>query len=297
MGLQREGKIILQYHKDLLSILSQIPLNRSMYYREDMEKGHKIGKPRFIQRDFQWKSEDLSKFHNHLQNLWQFFSKYSYWFDSRTKNILNYEERSMSNKSVKFLLEKDVWNTSEVYGAYLIEEIDDKTIISYYRFDSLVKSFKFPTMSYEEREKWIIQDAKNQILSQLSYLWDHLTTEIEVCMEEQYHKYPPMKLKSDYLHTQLQLAKSNLDCSPESTLLMLGRMSEIWLLQALNLEKTGNHYLVSEATNKKLLRKTDARFFSKMRHHYNYLKHSTIYNVRNCPLEEYLDKFESFLKS
>jgi hypothetical protein len=295
MALQEDGQILLNNHATLFEQIKSLPLTRPIYYREDLEEGHCIGKPRFHHRKLQWSPEILTTLHNHLQNLWNFFSQYSYWFDSLTKELLEWDSRSLSKKSVKFLLERDVWETAEVYGAYLIEENKDETVISYYRFQSRVKSYKFPLMSKKEREEWIISDAISQIQTQLAYLWNHLQTEIEVCLEEQHHKFPPITIQSRNLMDQLEMVQEIMSQSQEASLLLLGRLSEIWLLQALHLTEAGNHYLIAEARHKHLLRKEDARFFSQLRKHYNNLKHSQIYNVNNCPLNRFIQQFHYFL--
>ena len=297
MNIHQDGQQLITEHNKLYKLLLNIPLTRPIYYREDIEDCKTIGKPRFVNRRYSWSNDSLLYFHNHLQNIWIFFEKYSFWFDSFTKELLYYEDRSISNKSVKFLLERDVWETAEVYGAYLIEEENSQTVISYYRFKSRVKTFIFPKMHYEDRKKWIIQDAIRQIKTQFSFLWDHLLTEIEVCINEELHKHPPVKIYSSYLEEQLLLATDNKINNPELSLLILGRMSELWLLQALNIEKTDHLFLVSEAKQQKLLRNSDALFFSRLRRHYNRLKHSLTYNVLNCPLDDLIDKFKIFLES
>jgi hypothetical protein len=295
MGIKEEGENLIKNHDILFNELVKIPKERPMYYREDLEKGLLIGKPRFEEKKLKWTVPILKEFHNHLQNLWDFFDKYSYWFDQSTKLMLTFEDRSISNKSIKFLLERDVWNTSEVYGAYLIENKVNKTLISYYRFDSRVKTFEFPFLEYDQREKWIKNDALQQIINQFTFLWDSLRTEIEVCIQEEYHKFPPVKLKNDYIQNQLEIANSIIKTNPEGSLLMLGRISELWLLKAMGLTSTNKHWLVSEAKKKKIIRNVDALFFSQLRYHYNKLKHSIDYDIRSCPLMEYIEKFRLFL--
>ena len=131
MGIKEEGEDLIKNHDILFNELVKIPKERPMYYREDLEEGLLIGKPRFEEKKLKWAVPILKEFHNHLQNLWNFFDKYSYWFDQSTKLMLGFEDRSISNKSIKFLLERDVWDTSEVYGGYLIENKVKKTLISY----------------------------------------------------------------------------------------------------------------------------------------------------------------------
>lgn len=304
MSLQETGNLLLKKHADLFDRLTQIPQKRPINYREDIENGKVIGKPRFINRKYQWPSDLLAIFHDHLQDLFDFFLQYSHWFDHTSRQLIDRQKRNLSQQSVKFLLEREVWATNEVYGAYLIEEIQEdpeKGIqqghqISYYRFNSQVRTFNFPSLTYEQRKDWIITDAISQIQNQFSFLWQHLTTEIEVCMQEEHHKYPPIKIEDEFLTDQISLAKTLVNTSSETSLLILGHISEIWLLKALKLEAKGSHYLVSEAQKFSHLRSSDAVFFRSLRGHYNQLKHSQTYNIANCPLQNYITKFEQFLQ-
>lgn len=295
MNLIEDGKQLLAKHDSLFPLLHQIPKQRKINYREDMENNNLIGKPRFDERRYLWPKDTLVVFHDHLQNLWDYFTTYSHWFGPQTKCTLDRKHRNLSQQSVKFLLERELWATNEVYGAYLIEKTDQTTTISYYRFDNKVKSFSFPKMTYPEREDWIVKDGINQIQNQFSYLWDYIRTEIEVCMDEQHHKYPASIISSSYLIEQLQIAEDCFPSSPEAALLVLGRISEMWLLDALQIDSTWNNHLISLAKVKGLLTKSDALFFSTLRHHYNQLKHSRSYNVQNCPVLEYINKFQYFL--
>jgi len=260
MRIEIDGEQILNEHDKIFSLLLSIPKNRILTYREDIENGCLIGKPRFKEKFFNWPSDLLVKFHDHLQELWNFFSRYSYWFDKSIKEMLAFDERIMSGKSVKYLLERDVWETAEVFGAYLIENKKDNTIISYYRFQSKIKSFKFPALSYEERKQFVINDAIDQIQLQFSYMWERLRTEIEVCREEKYHKYPPIKLKNNYLNEQIKIIQEFSSDCPEASLLLLGRLSELWLLNALKYKRTRHRKLVDEASKRSILRQADARF-------------------------------------
>ena len=73
MTLQEDGQILLNNHATLFEQIKSLPLTRPIYYREDLEEGHCIGKPRFHHRKLQWSPEILTTLHNHLQNLWNFF--------------------------------------------------------------------------------------------------------------------------------------------------------------------------------------------------------------------------------
>lgn len=165
MDLKDDVTQILREHENLKNILTEIPRTRFLTYREDIEEGRIIGKPRFDPPIYIWEPELLGLLKNHLQRIWDFFARYSYWFDDGLKEMLLQDRRRLSKKSILFLLEKDVWETDEVYGAYLIEDFDDKTEFSYYRFYYSFKTFIFPKMDNLSREKWICNDVINQIIS------------------------------------------------------------------------------------------------------------------------------------
>lgn len=61
-------------------------------------------------------------------------------------SLISYSKRSESKNSIIFLLERDIWETDEVYGDYLIEKIENYTKISYFRFDKKIKSFEIDTI-------------------------------------------------------------------------------------------------------------------------------------------------------
>ncbi len=116
MDIKSEGQILLDFHKLLYEQLIEIPENREMTYVEEIKKGIKVGKPRFKNPKYQWSKNLLVDLRDHLQNIWNFFDKYSYWFDDTLLPLLNTNERRVSKKSIIFLLEEDVWSTDEVYG-------------------------------------------------------------------------------------------------------------------------------------------------------------------------------------
>lgn len=51
----------------------------------------------------------------------------------------------------KFILLE--WESDEVYGDYLIEDNEETTKISYFRFYHKFKTFSLPKKSYSERER------------------------------------------------------------------------------------------------------------------------------------------------
>ena len=119
MDIKSEGKTLLENHKKLYKQLIEIPEKREMLYNEEIEEGVKIGNPRFKSPKYQWSTSLLVDLRDHLQNIWNFFDRYSYWFDDTLIPLLDTNERRVLKKSIIFLLEEDVWCTDEVYGKYL----------------------------------------------------------------------------------------------------------------------------------------------------------------------------------
>ncbi len=150
MDIKSEGNSLLDNHKKLYDQLIEIPDKRDMMYLEEMEEGVKVGKPRFNNPKYQWTTSLLVRVRDHLQNIRNFFDKYSYWFDDTLIPLLNTDERRISKKSIIFLLEEDVWCTDEVYGKYLIEENQDCATISYSRRDRKIKKINMNTKDETE---------------------------------------------------------------------------------------------------------------------------------------------------
>ncbi len=102
MDLREEGKKILRTHQILFEQLIQIPLQREILYREDIENGNHIGKPRFIPEEYEWSSDLLKYLHNHLQSIYLFFEKYYYWYDDTLIPLIDKRFRRTSNSRNQF---------------------------------------------------------------------------------------------------------------------------------------------------------------------------------------------------
>ena len=122
MDLKAEGQNFLKIHEELYSELLKIPSERELSFKLVEKDGLTVGQPRFMPRYYEWPTELKIKLRDHLQEVWNFFDKYSHWVDDSIMSILSYSKRSTSKKSIMFLLERDVWETDEVYGDYLIEK-------------------------------------------------------------------------------------------------------------------------------------------------------------------------------
>ncbi len=142
MEREEEGKKLLETHDGLFFQLKTIPATRVMVYREELVNNHRIGKPRFDPPVYLWPPTLLIQFRNHLEMLWLFFDRHSYWFDDAIRPILEYDTRRLSNKSMVYLLEHDVWGAPEVYGDYLIEPLNEGFHVSYYRRDVRRRTFE-----------------------------------------------------------------------------------------------------------------------------------------------------------
>lgn len=280
MDLREEGKKILRTHQILFEQLIQIPLQREILYREDIENENHIGKPRFIPEEYEWSSDLLKYLHNHLQSIYLFFEKYYYWYDDTLIPLIDKRFRRTSKNSIIFLLEKDVYATDEAYGDYLIEKNEDKTLVYYYRRDKKIRQFELSSIDSKEIMEWICNNAVGQIQEQLKFLWNRLRTEIKVCMEEKYHKKPETKLSIEYLEDQIQKVTGILDDWPEAALLSIGRIIEIWLkheLEYRTLEKYDDIIRLAEVDG--IITKNNRKLLIKIRKNYNNLKHNLHYKL------------------
>ncbi|TET06270.1 MAG: hypothetical protein E3J83_06190 [Candidatus Atribacteria bacterium] len=285
---------MIERHNNLYKELIQIPEKRKMIYREEIDNNKLIVKPRFKEKEYNWPKQLLIDLRDHLQELWNYYELYSYWLDSSLMLLLDYRTRKTSKKSVLFLLEMDVWQTDEVYGDYLIEKESDKTNISYTRFGQKYKEKSLNTMDDRKIEDWICNDAVIQIQMQFKHLWEKLKKELEVCTEEKFRKQPKITLSLDYLEDQVEKIKNVLDLWPESALLNLGRILEIWLLIELKIKTNyGLSFLIKEAEIRNLIDKHQFKLLINIKNHYNDLKHQINYRVNKKVVKTLIDDFSS----
>ena len=292
-----EGNRLLNIHGILYKKLVQIPEIRDLTFRIDAEENLNIGKPRFKNKHYSWPRELLNDLRDHLEEVWNYFDKYSHWVDNSLMSLISYAKRSESKKSIIFLLERDVWETSEVYGDYLIEKEEAHTSISYHRFKKKIKSFDISTIKDVEIEVWIRNDAIKQIKAQFNYLWTKIETEINICIEEKYHKEPKLLISSSYLIEQLKKTKEIVEKCPEAALLNLGRICEMWLLILLDKENSGfNEDLLKLAERNNIIDKDEFKFLKKIRRNYNDLKHKRNYKVDKSLIFSFMIDFSKFFK-
>ncbi len=297
MDIKTKGKALLEDHKKFYDQLIEIPKEREMIYTEELEEGIRIGKPRFKDSKYQWSTSLLVNLRDHLQNIRNFFDKYSYWFDETLLPLLDSNKRRVSKKSIIFLLEEDVWSTDEVYGKYLIEEIKDGISISYSRRDRKLKQITLKTKKESEIKEWICKDAILQIHNQFEFLWNKLETEIQVCIVEIFHKPPKFTLKPNYLQDQLEKTKEISKQWAEAGLLNLGRIVEHWLLNKLGM-KSAPFYsdLIRDAEIAGLIDKNDVKLLRNIRTNYNDLKHKNYYKITNVEIKTMVEKFSNLFK-
>ena len=292
MDIKSEGKSLLDNHKKLYEQLIEIPERREMIYFEEMKEGVRFGNPRFKNPKYQWITRLLIDVRDHLQNIWNFFSKYSYWFDDTLIPLLNTDERRISKKSIIFLLEEDVWCTDEVYGRYLIEENQDGITISYSRRERKMPQISLKSKDGSEIKDWICEDAKNQIRNQFKFLWGKIETEIEVCIDEIFHKQPKLTLKLDYLKNQLEKTHAIYEQWAEAGLLNLGRIIELWLLTCLGKKNASRDVdIIREAQIAEVLDKHGVKLLRNIRTNYNNLKHKTYYKIEIEDIKAMVEDF------
>jgi len=190
MTIEKEGQDLINKHQELYDRLFKIPEEREMIFRKKVKGKLKIGNPRFKEKEYEWPANLLKQLRNHLKDLWNYFERYSYWLDSSILILLDFRSRKTSKKSIMFLLEKDLWETDEVCGDYLIEKNIQKnmTIISYVRFNQSYHKFPLDTIDDKKIKDWIVEDAIKQIKEQFTFLWDKLEKEIKIVMTEKFKK-------------------------------------------------------------------------------------------------------------
>jgi len=297
MNIHSEGKQLLKKHASLYKQLFLIPERREIIYREKKDNNKLIGNPRFKKKEYNWPKQLLIELRDHLQNLWNYFELYSYWLDPSLLLLLDHRTRKASKKSLLFLLEMDVWQTDEVYGNYLIEKEKNKTKITYTRFNQRYREFILNTLDNKEIENWICKDAVVQIQTQFTHLWDKLKKEVEVCMEEKYRKQPKITFSLNYIKDQLDIIEGYIDTWPESALLNLGRVLEIWLLIELKVKTNyGQDFLIKEAEVKNLIDKHQFKLLMNIKNQYNDLKHQATYKVDKKIVKTLFNDFVSIFK-
>jgi len=297
MTIQAEGRELLHQHKELYEILREIPKKREMTYTQKEENNLLIGNPRFKEKEYDWPQELLLQLRDHLQGLWNYIEIYSYWLDNSLLLLLDYRTRKASKKSVLFLLEKDVWQTDEVYGDYLIEKEKDITTIHYTRFGNKYQKFEIESLDDSEIKDFICTDAIKQIQTQFTHLWEKLEMEIEILMKEKFRKKPKVSLTVDYLEEQVDKIEKVVDSWPESALLNLGRVLEVWLLTELNVNKNpGLNFLIKIAEVRDLIDKHQFQLLMNIRKNYNALKHEGSYQIDKKLVQILLNDFLSTFK-
>ncbi len=295
--ITERGNNLLEHHGNLFNRLKSIPETREMTFRIDIEGDLNIGKPRFKKRHYLWPNDLLTELRDHLEDIWNFFDVFSHWIDNSLISLISFNKRSESKKSLIFLLEKDIWETAEVYGDYLIEKKEGYSIISYYRFDKRIKSFKINMIEDSEIEAWILKDAVDQIKNQFSYLWSKIETEITTSINEKYHKEPKLLISSNYLIKQLEKTKEIVEVWPEAALLNLGRICEMWLLIKLDKESFGfNEDSLKLAERNNIIDKDEFKFLKKVRRNYNDLKHKRYYNIKKSLIFSFINDFSNLFK-
>jgi hypothetical protein len=293
---ETQGQQLLANHQILYDLLVKIPRSRPIKYREEKMGEKWIAKPRFSPRIYQWDPTLLSKIKDHLQQIWDYFSTYSFWFDGSLYPLIAWDDRRCSKKSIIFLLERDVWETDEVFGDYLIEEKEGCMSLSYYRFDQKYKTHHTPLMDENERNEWVCMDAQNQIINQFVYLWERLAIEIQSCVNETFSKGVRILLNSDELKLRFAQIADFYPKYPEVALLSLGWIAEQCLLLLLDLPEKGIYDdLIRLAEVKEIISPKIGKFFRLVRGQYNKLKHKAYYRVDPQVLKAIIEQFRELV--
>ncbi len=297
MSVQTEGKELLKMHKKLFEKLIQIPEKRDLIYRKEIVNNELIGKPRFKERELNWSQTLLIELRDHLQELWNYFQLYSYWLDKSLLLLIDNRTRKASKKSIIFLLEMDVWQTDEVYGDYLIKKGKDTTKIYYTRFGNIYNEFNLQSVDDGEIEEYICKDTIRQIQQQFTHLWEKLEQEIGVLMRQKFRKKPKVSLTIDYLKDQVDKIEKIVESWPESALLNLGRVLEVWLLIEMDEKKNfGLDFLIKEAEIRNLIDKHQFKLLMNIKNNYNSLKHEASYKVDKQLVQILFKEFFSAFK-
>ncbi len=171
-------------------------------------------------------------------------------------------------------------------------------IISYFRRDRKLGSKELNTIDDNDIEQWICIDAIRQIKDQFDFLWNVLNNEVQTVAEEDFQKTPKISLSIDYLKQQFEKVKESVDNWPESALLNLGRVIEIWLLIELNCSNSrGFWFLIRQAYVQGLIDKSQASLLENIRREYNKLKHHHQYTIDKILISTHVNDFEEVFYS
>jgi len=286
------GNNLLLKHRELGKKLRQIPQQRKMNVNISTRDGLSIAKPRFNKRKYSWDASLLENLLNHLQEIWNFLQNYYYYFDEKVISFIHKDYRRSSKDSITFLLERDVWETDEVYGDYLVERKRDKIIVSYYRREERRKTFELSIMPDEELKKWIMEDAKNQIISAFNYKWGLLETEIDTCANGLHIREVSEPITDEELLYQASKIKELLKVDIIAAMLSLGRIAELWCVLLLNQkEKEIKQNLIQDLKEAKKIDEHQARLLNQIRIKYNSIKHKSDFRLKE---EEVVSLYNAF---
>ena len=281
MSVETIGNQLLVDHENLRKKLEEIPVMRKITYRVDIEDQKAIGKPRFEPPKYSWDPILLNQLRDHLQKIAFYLRDYSYWYDRKLKPYLDLNKRNTSKKSIIFLLENDVYQTDEVYGAYLIEKNIENSIISYYRRDNKIQSFVMDSIDDKFIEDWIIEDSITQIKDQFNLMWDILATEIKTTINTEFNKIPKFNLTStektklkNELKSKYKKIQSLIRVDKDASFSELARLIELWYrIEILPLNINNAINILREAFARKLFNQTQFNLLNEIRETNNSLKH------------------------
>ena len=125
-----------------------------------------------------------------------------------------------------------------------------------------------------------------------------METEIEVCIDEIFHKPSKYTLKPNYLKDQLDKTIEISEQWAEAGLLNLGRIIEHWLLHDLGMNNAPLFSdLIREAEIAGLIDKNEVKLLREIRTSYNNLKHKTYYKIDKEEIKSMIKNLSNLFKS
>ena len=124
----------------------------------------------------------------------------------------------------------------------------------------------------------------------------YLQAEIEICIKEDFTSQQLELLTPEYIVKQNNKIVNIIEHYPELALLKLGKLAELFLLQALELKrKPEQTNLAWMAKNEGLLTNQEVKIFDSIRKENNALKHRVDYSVNKTKIDQLWKNFSSII--
>lgn len=264
---QTKVDAIKRTHQDLKISLLEFLHSREMKTTISTKDGHKIAKPRFLDKKQLLPSSLRSQVNSHLEQIDQLFQQHSYKSEEISIYTIDPSKRYTHKKSALYLLQEQSYRTDEVYGDYLLESDH----FHYYRNHQKRMTKPLPQETLEDA---LTQDMFLQLETQFLLLWDMIEQEIDTAIEAG-------KSLGNFLQSNINLrehllrSENLLQTNPIAATLMMGRTLEmlcILLVKDKNILskmiddlKHNGDIDVQQYQNLNVIRK----FYNKIKHDYN----------------------------